>query len=273
MIQEIISSLEAMNHTLRRAKAVNVNDQATKDQSIALAHRYFTEARPLLIRSLGEAASILEHDELWQRLVRLAHGNNARNTYLQTVRKLRKDLSEFNIQILTVGAVTGHRERGQSDISPEEKLLLETLEQLVPSAAASYRQGLTDLKEGARLSFRGTATEFREALRETLDHLAPDDDVTKQDGFRFEANQRRPTTKQKVGYVLSSRRRNRTQRSAAEKSVTLVEELAGEITRAVYNHASLAAHVQQSKREVERIKRYVDTVLFDLLEISSRPTD
>jgi hypothetical protein len=62
--------------------------------------------------------------------------------------------------------------------------------------------------------------------------------------------------------------RNRTQRSAAEKSVTLVEELAGEITRAVYNHASLTAYVQQSKREVNRVKRYVDSILFDLVEIS-----
>jgi hypothetical protein len=177
MIRDIIASLGVMNQTLRRGRAVKVNDQATKDQSIALAQRYFAEARPLLARGLGEATSVLDHDETWQRLVRLAHGNNARKTYLQTVRRLRKDLSEFNIQLLTVGAVTNQRESHEPEISVEERLLLETLEQLVPSAAASYRQGLIDLKEGVRLSYRGTATEFREALRETLDHLAPDDDV------------------------------------------------------------------------------------------------
>jgi hypothetical protein len=38
--------------------------------------------------------------------------------------------------------------------------------------------------------------------------------------------------------------------------------------RAVYNRASLATHVQQSKTEVRKIKRYVDTVLYDLLEIA-----
>jgi hypothetical protein len=47
--------------------------------------------------------------------------------------------------------------------------------------------------------------------------------------------------------------------------------LAGEIVRAVYNNASLAAHVQHTKAEVERIKRYVDTVLFDLLEVGAPP--
>jgi hypothetical protein len=74
--------------------------------------------------------------------------------------------------------------------------------------------------------------------------------------------------KQKVRYVLNSRGKNKTQRETAEKSVVMTEELAGEVARAVYNNASLATHVQQSRTEVERIKRYVDTVLFDLLEVS-----
>ena len=48
----------------------------------------------------------------------------------------------------------------------------------------------------------------------------------------------------------------------------LIDELSGEVMRAVYNRASLATHIQQSKSEVQKIKRYVDTVLFDLLEIA-----
>jgi hypothetical protein len=74
--------------------------------------------------------------------------------------------------------------------------------------------------------------------------------------------------KQKVRYILTSRDRNRTQMKSAEKMVGLIEELSGEVMRAVYNRASLATHVHQSKTEVRQIKRYVDTVLFDLLEIA-----
>jgi hypothetical protein len=74
--------------------------------------------------------------------------------------------------------------------------------------------------------------------------------------------------KQKVRYILTSRDRNRTQMKSAEKMVGLIEELSGEVMRAVYNRASLATHVHQSKTEVPQIKRYVDTVLFDLLEIA-----
>ena len=74
--------------------------------------------------------------------------------------------------------------------------------------------------------------------------------------------------KQKARYVLTSRGRNKTQMASAEKMFGLIEELSGELMRAVYNRASLATHVHQSKNEVHKIKRYVDTVLFDLLEIS-----
>ena len=71
--------------------------------------------------------------------------------------------------------------------------------------------------------------------------------------------------RQKARYVLASRERNKTQRDSAEKMLALIDELSGEVMRAVYNRASLATHIHQSKGEVQKIKRYVDTVLFDLL--------
>ncbi len=137
----------------------------------------------------------------------------------------------------------------------------------MPSAAASYRQGLSDLIGSERLSYRGTAAEFRESLRETLDQLAPDADVEAQAWYKPEDGQKKPTMKQKARYILTSRGRNKTQRDSAEKMLKLIDELSGEVMRAVYNRASLATHIHQSKGEVQKIKRYVDTVLFDLLEI------
>jgi hypothetical protein len=89
----------------------------------------------------------------------------------------------------------------------------------------------------------------------------------KQPGFELEQNQTKPTMKQKVRFVLRSRERKKSQTESAEKSAELVESLAGEVTRAVYNRASLAVHVESARNEVLRVKRYVDTVLFDLLEI------
>jgi hypothetical protein len=62
-----------------------------------------------------------------------------------------------------------------------DRQIIETLEKLLPSAAASYKQGASDLKQAQRYSWRGPATDFRESLRETLDHLAPDLEVKKMD--------------------------------------------------------------------------------------------
>lgn len=268
MIGQIITDIEALGASLRRGHAINVNDQSSKDRAIGLATRYFSDIRPLFVTTSGETGALLRHDEDWQLLVRLAHGNNARRTYLKTIGALRKQLSEFNISVLSTPVVPAAQADASMFPSREEILIFKTLESLVPSAAASYQQGLSDLIGPERLSYRGTAAEFRESLRETLDQLAPDLDVEQQEWYKPEDGQKKPTMKQKARYILMSRERNKTQRDSAEKMLTLIEELSGEVMRAVYNRASLATHIHQSKGEVQKIKRYVDTVLFDLLEIA-----
>ncbi len=268
MIGQLIADVEAFGASLRRTQAVNVNDQSSKDRAVGLATRYFNDVRPHLVTTVGETDSLLRHDGLWQQLVRLAHGSNVRRTYLKTVGALRKELSEFNISALSTPVVPATQLGTSMSLSREETLILKTLESLVPSAAASYRQGLSDLTGSERLSYRGTAAEFRESLRETLDQLAPDADVEAQAWYKPEDGQNKPTMKQKTRYILTSRERNKTQRDSAEKMLKLIDELSGEVMRAVYNRASLATHIHQSKGEVQKIKRYVDTVLFDLLEIA-----
>ena len=88
-----------------------------------------------------------------------------------------------------------------------------------------------------------------------------------QPGFSPEEGQKKPTMKQKVRFVMNPREKNKTQREVTEKSVGVIETLTGEVVRATYDRASLATHLETSRGEVLRIKRYVDTVLFDLLEI------
>jgi hypothetical protein len=269
MIGELLADVESFVNSLRRWRAVNVNDQESKERAITLATRYFSGVRSQLVSTSGESDTLLEHDEHWQQLVRLAHGNNSRGTYVKLAGKLRKQLSEFKIATLSTPTRTVPDATANSGLSREEALLIATLEALVPSAAASYTQGLTDLQGPARSSYRGTAAEFRESLREILDHLAPDDDVVKQPGYKHEEGQKKPTMKQKTKFILQSRSRNKTQMESAVKMLGLIEEMSGEVLRAVYNRASVATHVHQSKAEVAKIKRYVDTVLFDLLEIGA----
>lgn len=267
MIHELLDRLSTFNGQLKRRSTVNVNDHDTKERAVALASAYFSTFRAKIVRVTGETDAVRQHDESWQNLVRLAHGNNQRRTYFKLLGSIIKDLRDFSVLSLSRTAEVGGRDSGPSDLSPSERDLVSTLEGLLPTAAASYRQGLLDLQGAGRLSYRGTALEFREALRETLDHLAPDAEVTRTPGFKFEDGQKQPTMKQKVRFVLTSRGRGKTQTAVTEKAIGVIEDLVGDVVRATYSRASLAAHLETTRTEVLRIKRYVDTVLFDLLEV------
>lgn len=268
MIQELVDQVSLLQARLRRGNSVNVNDQTTKAEIIQLTQTYFQSFRPQLKKAIDQNDLLVAHDSKWQELVRLAHGNNPRKTYLKKMRQLANEQKELSIMLLSKVSERGQGGKGLSYLTPSEQQLITTLESLLPTAASSYRQGLLDLREARRLSYRGTASEFREALRETLDHLAPDDAVTQQHGFSFEEGQKKPTMKQKARFVMNSRGKNKTQREVTEKSIGVVETLTGEVVRATYDRASLATHLETTRGEVLRVKRYVDTVLFDLLEIS-----
>jgi hypothetical protein len=108
---------------------------------------------------------------------------------------------------------------------------------------------------------------LREALRETLDYLAPDNDVIAQPGFKLEKDATRPTMQQKVRFILKSRGKNKSQTEAPENAVSVIEERVGALARAVYNRSSVSTHVGTAKQEVQQIKAYVDVVLGELLEI------
>lgn len=267
MITELLDSLSELEGLLRGHKAVNVNDAVTKQFAIDLASRYFQNHRPTIHQALGDSPELDDYDQEWQDLIRLAHANNARKSYRSLIRRLKRSTAEINIAGLTQPPAPPP-EAADNAISRSDQRLLETLEELAPSSAASYKQGLLDLSSQTdRVSYRGTATEFRECLRETLHHLAPDEDVQAQEGFQFEQGLTKPTMKQRVRFVLSAREANQTRRRTAERSIELVESLSGDITRAVYTRASLSTHVETTRQEVQQIKRYVATILYDLLEI------
>lgn len=268
MIAELLDRLHALQVRIGRGRAMNVNDRQTKEEVIATATAYFSLFRHDLVKSFGDESYVVPHDAKWQDLIRLAHGNNSRKSYNSLIRAIHKELTALNVARLSSVTKRGVGGSGLSDMTPAEHLIVSTLDNSVPSAGASYRQAILDLAGNERLSYRGTASELREALRETLDHLAPDGDVMGQTGFKLEQGRTKPTMKQKARFILRARGRSKTQREVAEKSLDLLESLTGEVARSIYNRASLATHIETTRNEVLKIKRYVDTVLHDLLEIS-----
>src|SRR5690606_26559968 len=132
--------------------------------------------------------------------------------------------------------------------------------------AMSYEQALIDLRTEDRLSWRGPATDLREALREVLDKLAPDDEVKAAPGFKPEPDARGPTMKQKVRYVLRNRRVSKSISEPTENAATAVDEALGAFVRSVYTRSSVSTHTSTSRGEALRVLDLVRVVLCELLE-------
>jgi hypothetical protein len=148
-----------------------------------------------------------------------------------------------------------------------EAAIVRTLRNLVPTAASSYEQVLRDVQESSRVSYRGTAADLREVVREVLDHLAPDADVTSAAGFKLEEGQKGPTMKQKVRFILRARRVGDSARQTAEDAVQHLDENIASLGRAVYTRGSTDVHVARTLEEVLNFKGYADAVLAELLAI------
>src|SRR5437764_3540850 len=262
-MDELIGRIDQLIADIDDSHATKIKSPEIKQSAIAAAKLYFESCRDSLLPSVpkGKLAAV---DENWQQLIRLAHGRSPRASYARCLTSLKKGMTELNVIAISNprrSSIESHR------FTTSESLLIKTLENLVPSAASSYLQGILYLASENRVSYRGCACEVREAFREILDHLAPDDEVMKATGFTLEKDRKTPTMKQKVRFVLKSRGLNHTRSSVAEKALELIETLSADIARAIYNRASLATHVETTQDEVVQLKRYIDTMLFDLLAI------
>jgi hypothetical protein len=75
------------------------------------------------------------------------------------------------------------------------------------------------------------------------------------------------TMKQEVHFIFKNRERNTTESAVPENAVNMVEEAITSMTRSTYDRGSLSAHQERGKKACDQLKRYVDVVLHDLLEI------
>lgn len=247
---------------LARTKSVYVNSKALRGQTVEIAEGYFRDVRPLLVQS-GLNEIIDPMDGAFQRLLEMAQGQSATSAYKKYAKQIRKLSPKITSRLaLGLGAV-------KSDERPsgDDTRIIETLSDMVPSAAASYRQALFDLADATRVSFRGPALELRESLRETLDHLAPDDEVMGADGFKLEKDRTKPTMKQKVRFILKARGQSKSSSVVPEDTAIAIDAMVADLTRSVYDKSSLASHVATSHRNVGQIKMYVGALLHDILEL------
>ena len=256
--ESLLQSVDSLRIRIGKIKTRDVNSSATRSLCKDIVQRYFRLVRHELI---SDGIDLSDLDGSMQDLMQLTSGRNRRTSYLLVLRRIEKGSRTLSAEReLRIGEAAFAKKNPPSDLQPNNAAVLDTLRKLVPVAALSYEQALLDLHDGVRVSYRGTATELRETLREVLDHLAPNETVMSSPGFRLEQGQMRPTMKQKARFILKARGLQENERRAIEDSVST-------ITRSIYERASASVHTPATKREVSQLKEYIDAVLGDILEV------
>lgn len=261
--------LEQLHRRLQRSRNVRVSDRTLRTESQEVALTYFREIRNYMSMLGFTAREVEELSTLMSRLLTLAESASGRSGYLKVmteVRDIRPQLASRR-EMLIGERSQRYAAPGAIALEDVERRILETLREMLPSAALSYEQAVRDLRVGDRISLRGTAVELREALRELLDHLAPDEQVQKMAGYRTEEHQNGPTMRQKARFILRSRRLPESAQLAPEDTVALVEAATSNLVRSTYQRGSLGTHVAGALGAARQLKMYVDSVLAELLQI------
>jgi predicted pPIWI-associating nuclease len=267
-VPDALSVLEQLTQdTVRLAAAVancrkkRVPSEMVQPTARAVARAYFEHVRRELRIVQSRAGLTDEIDFVVQTILELSSGSQEKRVYNRQFKELAPYLSEATIDLM--------KSRGERRLilSEVEGAILETLGKMLPATAAAYEQALRDLQIGDRVSWRGPANEFREILREVIDHLAPDSVVMQAPGHRPEEGRTQPTQKQKVRFILRVRSSGSAAVTVAEGSLAAVEEAVAVLARSTYQRSNVSTHTATGGPEIRNLKRYVDALLGELLEI------
>ncbi|MBV9975654.1 MAG: hypothetical protein JO105_09700 [Hyphomicrobiales bacterium] len=256
-IDALLKNVDQLRRSLKSGPGTQVQANSDCEKIRKLCSIYF-DTRSQLV----DSEDALTADGVFKALHTAARGKPSRAKVVDLLARAKQLLVKLEGAGLASAAAKFAGRRTATD-----QLIIETLLDVCPSAAGAYSQALVDLGADKRESWRGPATDLREALRETLDVLAPDDEITKEPGFKPEKDAYRPTMKQKVRYILKKRETPHGAMAAPEHAVQGIEDILGGITRSVYNRTSISTHTTTDKKEVIRVHAWVRLVLCDLLEV------
>lgn len=264
-VTALIADVEKARAALNRVKNPQLHSARTRASFRGVVERYFNEVRPSIEADPTTSEHVEGVDAAMQALLALCHKKGRVQKYKELLRQAKSHLIHLDSRIVARAGRQGIDDRSDQDIR-----IVTTLRALLPSAALSYEQALLDLSAGDRLSWRGPATDLREALRETLDHLAPDKDVQDSAGYRLEPDTNGPTMKQKVRYILRNRGQSKAMAATTEDATAAIDEALGTFVRSVYTRSSVSTHTPTNVNEVLRLRDLVRVVLGELLVSSDR---
>ncbi len=263
LVRTLRTRVAALDKSLRKLTSKQMTSQPIRREVQGLVDMYFRDARPAFLAAQVQEDTLAALDLAMRVFLEISHRSVTIPVYRAYTKSSIAELEKLEKSAL----LNASRPSIGSKLDEVDQRIASTLASMVPSAALSFEQACNDLRAPSRLSWRGPATDLREALRETLDHLAPDAQVETQVGFRLEKDARSPTMKQKVRFVLTMRGISKTASQSPENAVATVDEIVGSFVRSIYNRSSLSTHTPTDKDEVLRVRDWVRVALCELLEI------
>lgn len=263
-VRTLQEQLKDFNGKLLKIKSKQIYHATVKNVAKNIVDTYFRNTKSFLTNAEIDKAVISDLDSNMQSLLEATHKSTTLAIYKKVISKIRK----LTLEIEKLCLLAESDSNREFQLESVDKKIIDTLKGFIPSAALSYEQALMDLQVPERLSWRGPATDFRETLRECLDHLAPDKEIESSQGFKLEQNTNGPTMKQKTQYILQKRKLSKTAVKTTNKSVELIDEMWGSFVRTVYSRASVSTHTTTEKEEVKGIRNLLRIILCELLSIS-----
>ena len=238
VIRECARIVRRQRAAISRVRTPQISREDIRNEVRGLVDGYFRTDRPLILAELRDTAALAQLDALMQELLRLTQSRGLRQRYQTVLRGLERAWNALE----RVGMPIAVPLIGAPERTTRQETIVQTLEAVCLPSSLCYQQALLDLADASRRSWRGTVSELREALRELLDKLAPDDEVSRSPGFRLEDGARGPTMKQKARFVLRSRRWSDSERRPVEDAAQTVEDNVGAFVRTAYTRSSVSVH-------------------------------
>lgn len=262
-LDEVSAQIAALVGELSKKQIKFALPARTQTKARSMATAYFESARPELEITSCPKELVSSLDTTVQQVIRLSSESCKKETLMTPLRNLRPLVLEASVHLMKARGVP------RILLSETEKGIITTLERMLPGTRDSYEQVMRDIGQpGGRVSWRGTAAELRDVLREVMDHLAPDIQVMAAPNFRLETDRKGPTQAQKVRFILKARRAGSAAISTAEGTLQTVDEAVASLARMTYTRGSASAHTSPEAGEIRKLKRYVDALLGELLELA-----
>ncbi|MBN1618628.1 hypothetical protein JW887_04810 [Candidatus Dojkabacteria bacterium] len=263
VLHDLLKELERYHKELGKLQSTQLNSQSRREALRQLVEVYFQTVRSEMLSESEQDEDVATVDGIMQELLALCHKRGLVSRYRTLLSKARKALITIDMRIISFGPISSRQE----PLNIIDIKIIDMLDKILSSAALSYKQALLDLRAETRFSWRGPATDLREALRETLDYFAPDSAVEAMQGYKQLPDTKGPTMQQKMRHIMKSRGVSKSKSSPTENATDAIENAVASFVRSVYTRSSVSTHTPTEKNEVLRVRDFVRIALCELLEI------